>query len=174
MSSIDKLKEVREEIKRQQEDLKNCEYHLNAAISSLEGHSVRVTITEIKTEDGNEKATHPDLPPISKIPPMPPTEPPKVEKTKTEKGSPPRKFDKKKPYRMVTTRSAILHLLGVWRGRPLSAVKIAEQLQAGGWGKDLKDPVASARATLSAMRMELKVTQIDNLNHYELHPVEET
>ena len=114
-------------------------------------------------EGENQIAFHPDLPATKQIPDAPPFKPAKQEST-----------TRTDPYKNVTTRSAILNLLGKNRGTPLAAPEVCGLLMEGGWGEDTKDPVASTRAALSGMRLELKVTKIENVLHYELHAVEDT
>ena len=169
MSIAEKLKEIREEIKLQQDDLKNCDYHLNAAISILEGCSVRVTITDKTEWDCNEKAIHPDLPSSTTLtPPIPPMEPLKVEGTHTNSR-----------YKNLTAKSSMMNVLSR-RGKPMTAAEVCGKLVAGGWGKDLTDPLASTRAKLSILHKEFDIdmTKIEvdgrEINHYSLKRVEDT
>lgn len=162
-STLQTLEEIREEIRQDVQTQSQALSKINELIKLLEGE--------------NEISFHPDLPSPKDIPGAPPYKPAKPEPSENvtqEMESPPSKFDKTQPYKMVTTRSAILNLLGKWRGTPLPATKVAARLQDGGWGKDIKDPIASTRAALSGMRLELDVRKIDNVLHYSLFPVEET
>ncbi len=174
MSSIEKLKEIREEIKQQQEDLKNCEYHLNAAISVLEGGSVRVSITEVEidenpTVEGNEKVIHPDLPPLTKsIPQTFTTEPLNSETAKADHR-----------YKNLTAKSAVMNCLSRY-GRPMMATEVCKMLLAGGSGIGSTNPLGSTRAKLSvlAKEMDIDVKKIEvdgkEINHYSLKRVEDT
>lgn len=159
------MKELIENLTKIADDLRDDIQIKSQALSDLSG--------VIRSLEGREVVSHPDLPPLKKTPDVPPFKPAKPEPPELTKGeviSP-----GKGPYTNLTTRSSILNVLGKNRGNPpLNAADICVSLLNGGWGKRVKDPKASTSAALSGMRLELDVTKIDNISHYALFPVEDT
>lgn len=134
------------------------------------------------TEKPEPSETEDLLPKVEKILPMPPVKPPAKEPAAKPEPSETRPVSLQmgtgpKRYRDVSTRTAILDVLDKCL-EPADAKQIHLRLVEGGWTCTGKDPVASVRAALSAMRFDdisQKKVQVGarEITHYYLPTMEE-
>ena len=150
MNLLKRLEGIRDELQNRIQEDSQALSHVNSAIKLC--------------DHDREIAYHPDLPGSLEER----EDPPEPEE------QPHQKPLKKKPYKNLTTNTSILNVLGKVRPNLITAVEVCEKLVEGGWGEEVKDQLASCRAALSHMRMNLKVEKVGRTQTYGLLDVEDT